>query len=1692
MNNVTFQNRSTCLILTLLFLSTLLCCVFIAIPVQAEVLGPGWFSVTAEPVSPQDARDYYKEKAIAPVKLLRRGRTKAMPLGGAMLLGSDGTGDIKAMGEGDATEATPEITELARALQYNPKLIYDYVHNHIKYVPYFGSLKGATLTLLDGSGNDFDQASLMIALLRASGYTASYEYGTMTIPGYQLVNWLGTGYKWINIVLIFVYGGIPIEVQDNYSHALVTRVWVKANIDGAEYRFDPAITRYTWINKIDFGQAMGYSYSDVLDAISKGATVTDDYVQNLNETALCDKLAEYSSNLTNTIRSQYPNATVEEIVSGRSIIETTLHNYQTSLDREIVVEATWDEIPPEYTATIRVEHVSIDHTFYVPEIAGKRLTVTYAGSDYHPELRLDGELVAQGTATTPGTKYDMTLTIDHPYASLDGTYCDQTSTYDMESGATYALFSAFAGISNGLLSKRQKQLDKFREDGLPQTSEEVMGESLNIMGLTWAKEISEITKLLVDMSSFVSVLHHGIGRMSQESNYYIDVKNWASSNVSRFLHPAFVNPMVNFYTRGSLGSALEHGILEQMMGPEIPGASTVKLLQVANSNGDRIFSADSANFASIRPQLQNYTVARLDQFQSDFDSGLLKNIILPENADIVLNQWHGVGFREYYRDGGRRYANWEIDGDLYGGYGSKKATVDPDVIEKNSPGNVKTDSKVEVAPVTSTDPVNMLTGGFIHERSDLSLGAKSPLGLTFSRSYNSSLNRTKRTLGYGWTHNYDIYLNQISHGGPGLGQRQPVDTASLITALYVNCASIINQDDILSWMTGILTSKWAVDQLINNAINVHLGNQVMEYVKLADGSYAPPPGVTTQLIDNGDSTFSLLERFGTRMDFDVNGRITKLTDVDGNIMDFTYNSDNLTKVTDAFGRNLNFNYSDARLSAISDSAGRSVFYNYDTNNNLTGFTDSQGKAWNYGYDGEHRMTSITNPLNITTVNNTYDDLGRVSSQTVPRQGDTTATYKFYFPGFKNIEEDPDGNQTIYFYDQKGNSIGEENALGHRSEKEYDGQNHITKYTDPRRNKTTPVSYVYDGNQNLVRTIRDLDKTTNYTYDPQFRLTDITDPLTHTTHMDYDAEHHLILTTDAEGNQIGSTYYPNGLTETRTDGCGAMTTLTYDANGHPETSRVGSHPEVTYSYDEIGRMSKLTDQAGATTSFEYDKRGLITKITDPLGQVSTFVYDDTGQLSSVTDRNGDTITYTYTPTGKVETVTYPGPTTVDFNYDQLDNLVQMQDGLGITTYTYDAINRLTSVTDPHGFTVSYAYDEAGSLGNLTTITYPGNKTVSYTYDALNRLEMVTNSSGTASYTYDDAGRLIKLRNFNGSITTYDYDDANRLIAIENPRGHGTPISSSSYYFELDGNGNRTQIFESEPLTREVSAGTIDYSYNPERNRLELAGALDFTWDNEGQLSNMDGANFSFDSLHRLVGVEGTKTVQYAYDGMGRRLKAVRDGITTHYVYDAAGNLLVEANASNEITRYYIHGLGLLAMDIPVSEYSIDTYCYHYNAIGSTIAMSDDTRRIVNKYAYTPFGEVANQTEPVPQPFKFVGQHGVMAEPNGFYYMRARYYDPVVGRFVSEDPSGFAGGDVNLYAYVTNNPILFNDPLGLCKDKEDEPDFWKTLWEQSPFYQKPYPPEETPLREKIKFWLDEYLKGFPYTQIRPHSPVLASIY
>src|SRR5208283_1715141 len=284
---------------------------------------------------------------------------------------------------------------------------------------------------------------------------------------------------------------------------------------------------------------------------------------------------------------------------------------------------------------------------------------------------------------------------------------------------------------------------------------------------------------------------------------------------------------------------------------------------------------------------------------------------------------------------------------------------------------------------------------------------------------------------------------------------------------------------------------------------------------------------------------------------------------------------------------------------------------------------------------------------------------------------------------------------------------------------------------------------------------------------------------------------------------------------------------------------------------------------------------------------------------------------------------------------------------------------------------------------------------FTFHKLMLISLISEGKGIINISYEQEDRRLFCEMCRPD-PWKEWPPSNRMTSLDNTTSSGTAIAV--YAYTLDNDGNRTGISQTVPLTMNAAATNIPFSYNSQGGRLLSAGSNNFTYDNEGQLSSGYSNNYTFDYNHRLTGI-GTN-YQFSYDGTGNRLKAVRYGITTKYIYDLQGNLLADTDVNNNILHYYVYGAGLLEMVD-----STGAYCYHFDATGNTVAMTNSSQNIANAYTNDPFGNILDQQETDPQPFKYVGQYGVMAEANGFCYMRARYYDPQVGRFVSEDPSGF---------------------------------------------------------------------------------------
>ena len=150
---------------------------------------------------------------------------------------------------------------------------------------------------------------------------------------------------------------------------------------------------------------------------------------------------------------------------------------------------------------------------------------------------------------------------------------------------------------------------------------------------------------------------------------------------------------------------------------------------------------------------------------------------------------------------------------------------------------------------------------------------------------------------------------------------------------------------------------------------------------------------------------------------------------------------------------------------------------------------------------------------------------------------------------------------------------------------------------------------------------------------------------------------------------------------------------------------------------------------------------------------------------------------------------------------------------------------------------------------------------------------------------------------------------------------------------------------------------------------------------------------------------------------------QDILSDFYPNRTLPSIFCETDTSGNITSYYVYGLGLIS-----KIEGNNAYFYQYDGLGSTIAITDKNGNIKNKYSYDDFGNIAtNSTETISNPFKYVGKFGIITDTPDLLYMRARYYIPSLGRFISKDPIGFIDG-LNLYTYTGNNPINSIDPIG----------------------------------------------------------------
>lgn len=826
-----------------------------------------------------------------------------------------------------------------------------------------------------------------------------------------------------------------------------------------------------------------------------------------------------------------------------------------------------------------------------------------------------------------------------------------------------------------------------------------------------------------------------------------------------------------------------------------------------------------------------------------------------------------------------------------------------------------------------------------------------------------------------------------------------------------------------------------------------------------------------------------------RYTYDVDDNLVRYTNPAGGNFDYTYDGNHwLTSITNPREIRIVTNTydGDGRVISQSNALDAATTFSYDTKNRITTETDPLGRSTRYTYNDHFWELNETDALG-NTISYAYDGNGNRISATDANGHTTTSSYD----ANGNIIQvtDPSGHSSTHTYDSKNNLLSSTDALGRQETFEYDANNNPVQITDTLGYITTftydqygQVTHAEDANGhgttksydtygNPIDITDAVGNTETFSYDLVGRRVGATDARGETSSFSYDALDRLLSVTDPLGHSATYSYDGVGNRISSTDAMGSTTRYTYDPLNHLTEITDPLSGTVSYTYDAVDNLVSMTDANGHTTQYAYDPVHRLTAVTDPLGHITSYNYDAAGNTISSTDNNGDTTHLTYDSLNRLTGITYHDQTTVRYTYDAVGNRLAMTDSSGTTSYAYDGLNRLTGVTNSDDQLVTYGYD---SVGNRIQMTYPDGRTVSYAYDNVDRLSGVTDWTGNmTSYGYDANSNLVNMAYPNGRETGYTYDDGNRLINLVNTDGASVV---SGYEYTLDAVGNRLQVteigsgnssvataYEYDVLNRlhtvTYPGTTVTYTYDPMGNRLSMAstagntsstisytydagdrllsaGTTAYTYDNNGNRIGMNEANgttsYGYDAAGRLTGVSlpGSTSLTFAYDGDGNRVgKSVTSGNTTEstdYVWDVSAGLpqaLIETDAQG--TALSLYGLQRISTTGPAGG---QTY-YQYDGLGSVRGLSDSSGTTVSTYSYDAFGEPDVTTGFVDNDFLFTGEQ--MDPETGLIYLRARYYDPETGRFISKDPfTGFASvpPSLNRYTYGYNNPVRFTDPSG----------------------------------------------------------------
>jgi RHS repeat-associated protein len=801
--------------------------------------------------------------------------------------------------------------------------------------------------------------------------------------------------------------------------------------------------------------------------------------------------------------------------------------------------------------------------------------------------------------------------------------------------------------------------------------------------------------------------------------------------------------------------------------------------------------------------------------------------------------------------------------------------------------------------------------------------------------------------------------------------------------------------------------------------------------------------------------------FTTTRKYDSENRVIEEVDALGGKRTTVYNAaGKLASQTDSLGRVTSYTYdANARLTKTQYPDGTSEGTDYDAEGNETAKTDRQGRTTRMEYDALNRLAKTTYP-DGSSQGNEYDAAGRFTA-TVDRNGKRSTT-EYDAAGRQIASVDATGRRTSQTFDENGNRKSV-TVDGRTTSFEYDALNRLTKTTWP-DGSTHSTAYRADNRKQSETDARGV--VTSYGYDLAGRLTSVAQSVSATA-----------TATTSYG------YDETGAKVRQADALGRTTTWALDGNGRITSRTIQDGTKETSAYDIEGNRLMKATFAGEQLTYQYDNQNRLTGQVVPAGA---------GANSAVP---GAAISYSYTASGQLQGQQEQGATTLggvqSYKYDADDRLVEVKNPLGQISYSLDANGNILERSIGNAGTIRSEYDAAGRLARVTA---PDGKQTRYTYDAAGRAIMVERDlnakDGQAQVLvthnrFDSADRVVAVaevkrvgagetllagqaltRGTGGAITKIDtyragsYDSAAGQFA-------GTPATTQA--FEYDGNarltreartqagattdtlyeynavGNRSKKTVATTTGSEITIYTYDNADRLTQESVSLVAGGSrttlFGWDGNGNLASKTEPGkvtlHRFDPQNRLIDIRtgatqaqaqaATPNVSYSYDAKGNRVK--KGGMqASSYLIDGGHSFVqiaLETRGAESIA--YVRGLQLIRQTQVNGSVAQDLFPLHGH-LGTSTGAVDADGNLVEQVDADAFGNF-DQTASLRLAHLYAGEY--WDQDAQLLYLRARWYDPRIGRFISADPIEGKQKDprsLNRYAYANGDPVHYTDPTG----------------------------------------------------------------